>query len=115
MNSLIESTDIESGIYNIADDDSISTNEIISLIGESANKNVKILNISRAFIIFFANLASKLKLPFNFEALQKLTENYVVSNMKIKNALGVNLPLDTKEGLRHTFASFRKKNFNEKK
>jgi nucleoside-diphosphate-sugar epimerase len=111
LNSLIVSTDIESGIYNISDDDSISTNEIISLIGESVNKNVKILNISRAFVFFFANLGTKLQLPFNAEILQKLTENYVVSNKKIKNSLGVNLPLDTKEGLRYTLASFRKNKF----
>ena len=79
------------------------------MIGESVNKNVKILNISRAFVFFFANLGTKLNLPFNLESLHKLTENYVVSNKKIKNALGVNLPLDSKEGLMHTFASFKNK------
>jgi hypothetical protein len=40
--------------------------------------------------------------------MQKLTENYVVSNAKIKAALGIErLPVDAREGLRRTLESFR--------
>ena len=114
LNRLIEKTDIESGVYNIADDNSISTNEIIGLIGDSIDKKVRILNLPKPLLIFLARLGTKLNLSFNTDVLQKLTENYVVSNKKITNALGVNLPYNTKQGLIYTFASFKKK-FDEKK
>jgi hypothetical protein len=37
-----------------------------------------------------------------------LTDSYVVSNAKLKNAIGKNLPLSTREGLLHTFLSFKR-------
>ena len=43
----------------------------------------------------------------NTERLRKLTENYVVSNAKIKAALGIDkLPVTAKEGLMKTIRSF---------
>ena len=48
-----------------------------------------------------------LHLPLNKERLAKLTENYVVSNRKIKSALGVDkMPVRAKEGLIKTIKSF---------
>jgi len=48
-------------------------------------------------------------LPLNTERLQKLTENYVVSNAKIKSALGVKKMLvRANEGFRKTVESFMK-------
>ena len=41
------------------------------------------------------------------ERLRKLTENYVVSNEKIKRALGIErMPVTAVEGLRKTIRSF---------
>ena len=49
-----------------------------------------------------------LLLPLNTQRMQKLTENYVVSNAKIKAALGVDrMPVDAREGLRRTLESFK--------
>jgi nucleoside-diphosphate-sugar epimerase len=53
-----------------------------------------------------ASVGDVLKLPLNSERLQKLTESYVVSNTKIKKALGKQLPVSSKEGLIKTFQSF---------
>lgn len=49
-----------------------------------------------------------LSMPLNSERLQKLTENYVVSNMKIVAAIGKPLPVMVEEGLLETFGSFKK-------
>jgi hypothetical protein len=49
-----------------------------------------------------------LHLPLNSERLQKLTENYVVSNQKIVAAIGKPLPIQSEEGLLKTFQSFKK-------
>jgi hypothetical protein len=53
-----------------------------------------------------ARFGDFLKLPLNSERLQKLTESYVVSNDKIKAALGKSLPISSKDGLMRTFQSF---------
>lgn len=107
INELIEREDIPSGVYNVSDDEAISTNEIISLIAQSKNKKIKILNISKKFILIFSKLGDKLNLPLNSERLQKLTESYVVSNLKIKNVIGKPFPIKCKHGLLKTFKSFK--------
>ena len=58
----------------------------------------------------FAWVGGALRLPLTKERLQKLTENYVVSNEKIKNALGITqMPVSAKEGLTKTLKSFQTK------
>ena len=103
---LIEREDIPSGIYNVADDEPLSTNELIGLIAQSQNRSPKIWNISKKFIEGVASIGDKLHLPLNTERLQKLTFSYVVSNAKIKAAIGKPLPVSSREGLIKTFKSF---------
>lgn len=103
---LIEREDIPSGIYNVADDEPLSTNELINLIAQSQNRNPKLWNISKKFIEGVAFIGDKLRLPLNTERLQKLTSSYVVSNSKIKAAIGKSLPMSSREGLLRTFKSF---------
>ena len=103
---LIEREDITSGIYNVSDDEPLSTNELIGLIAQSQNRNPKLWNIPRRFIEGIASIGDKLHLPLNTERLQKLTSSYVVSNAKIKAAIGKPLPVSSKEGLLKTFKSF---------
>jgi nucleoside-diphosphate-sugar epimerase len=106
IKELIERDDIPSGIYNIADDAHISTNELISILAESQNRQPKIWVISKKLIQFVAKIGNILKLPLNEESLQKLTDSYLVSNQKIKSAIGKPLPFTSKEGLLKTFKSF---------
>lgn len=106
IKELIEREDIPSGVYNVADDDALSTNDLIKLIAQSQNKSPKIFNISKTLIKMFAKIGDMLHLPLNSERLQKLTESYVVSNTKIKMVLGKDLPVSAKEGLFKTFKSF---------
>ena len=106
IKELIERDDIPSGVYNVADDLPISTNEIINMIAELKGKKVNILNISMNLIHVLARVGDFIKLPLNSERLKKLTESYVVSNSKIKAALGKPLPVSSKNGLIRTFQSF---------
>ena len=106
INELIEREDIPSGVYNVADDVPLSTNEVIKLIAESKSKKARILNLSKNLIEVLASVGDVLKLPLNSERLQKLTESYVVSNAKIKSVLGKPLPVSSKDGLMRTFQSF---------
>jgi nucleoside-diphosphate-sugar epimerase len=106
IKELIERDDIPSGVYNVADDVPLSTNEIIDMIAESKGRKAKILNLNQNLIKIFAFVGDYLKLPLDSERLQKLTESYVVSNSKIKAALGKPLPVSSKDGLMRTFKSF---------
>jgi nucleoside-diphosphate-sugar epimerase len=106
---LIEREDISSGIYNVADDEPLSTNKLIGLIAQSQNRNPKIWKISRSLIDKIAQIGDKLHLPLNTERLLKLTSSYVVSNAKIKAAIGKPLPISSRDGLLKTFQSFQNK------
>jgi len=106
LKELIEREDIPSGIYNVADDEPLSTNELIEFIAQSQNRKPKIWKISRSLIEKLARIGDKLQLPLNSERLHKLTSSYVVSNAKIKAAIGKPLPVSSREGLLKTFKSF---------
>jgi nucleoside-diphosphate-sugar epimerase len=106
IKELLEREDIPSGVYNVADDEALSTNEIISLIAQSRDRKPKIWEISKRSIEYIAALGDKLHLPLNTERLQKLTSSYIVSNAKIKAAIGKPLPVSSREGLLRTFKSF---------
>ncbi len=106
IKELIEREDIPSGVYNVADDLPISTNEVIVMIAESKGKKANILKLSTNIIKVLARVGNFFKLPLNSERLQKLTESYVVSNAKIREVLGKPLPVSSKEGLMRTFKSF---------
>jgi nucleoside-diphosphate-sugar epimerase len=55
-----------------------------------------------------AAICGALHLPLNKERLRKLTENYVVSNQKIKSALGIKkMPVSAQEGIKKTLESFK--------
>ncbi len=104
---MMEREDIPSGVYNVADDIPLSTNEVISILAESQNKMPRIWNVSKRLIELAAKLGNVLKLPLNEERLQKLTDSYVVSNTKLMSAIGKPLPVSNREGLRRTFQSFQ--------
>ena len=98
--------DIKPGIYQVADKETLSTKDLIILIGEVTSRNPKIWSIPECLIKNFARIGNLLSLPLNSEKLKKLTENYLVSNKKLVDALGVDLPISAREGLKLTISSF---------
>jgi len=110
IREIIERDDFTQGIYNVSDDEALSTNEVVSILSVSLNYRPSLWKISPALIKFVAKLGDKFHLPLNTERLNKLTENYIVSNKKIKNQLKKNLPLSAMEGLKLTAQSFQQPN-----
>jgi nucleoside-diphosphate-sugar epimerase len=106
INELLVQKSIPSGVYQVADDLSLSTNKVIELIGDSMGTQSRIWNVPCAWVTMAARLGSHLGLPLNTHRLQKLTESYVVGNAKIKHAIGKELPVKIEEGLLRTFRSF---------
>ena len=108
VNSLVEKNNIPSGIYNIADDDVLSTNEIIKLFCKISKKKTKIIEISKKIIFKIADIGDSFRLPLNNERLTKLTENFVVSNSKIKTVLNIKtLPISSQDGMIKTITNFK--------
>lgn len=107
IKELIDRNDIPSGVYQVADDEAVSTNEIIQLIARTLNFKPQLWPIPQKLIKGLSKLGDFLHLPLNTERLKKLTENYVVSNHKLKKALKKNLPHSAQEGLIQTIRSFK--------
>lgn len=100
--------DVPSGIYNMGDDEALSTNELIEEICKSLGKKAHIWKLPKGLMSGIAKFGGWLHLPLNPDRLQKLTENYVASNEKIKKALGVEkMPVDARKGLKVTLESFK--------
>ena len=108
INELIENTEIPSGIYNVADDEPIGTNNIIEIISNNLSRNPRIWGIPKIIINNIAKAGDILRLPLNTERLNKLTETYIVSNIKIKKVINKQLPLSNIQGMMKTIQSFNK-------
>lgn len=102
--------DVPSGIYNMGDDDALSTNELIEVICEALGKKAHIWRIPQGLMNGVAKVGGWLHLPLNPLRMQKLTENYVSSNAKIKQALGIErFPVEAREGLKGTIKCFKER------
>lgn len=98
---------VPSGIYNMGDDDALSTNELIGVICDALGKKAHIWRIPQGLMNGVAKVGGWLHLPLNPLRMQKLTENYVSSNAKIKAALGIEkFPVDARTGLMETIKCF---------
>jgi len=100
---------VESGVYNLADDERLSTNELVVLIARALGRRSNVWSVPVALVNAVARAGTFLHLPFNDERLKKLTENYMVSNVKVKTALKVDkLPVTAQDGIFKTIKSFTK-------
>jgi len=108
INELINNKKIKSGVYNICDSGFLSTNEIINLIKIETNGKNLILPIPKFIIYSIFSLLGLIKNKYNLSMLKKLTNNYMIDNKKILNAIKKPLPYNIKEGIIKTIKSFNK-------
>lgn len=102
VNELLK-RDVESGIYNLCDDESVSTNELIRLMSECLGKKPKMISLPKCVIRLGAKLGDSLHLPLDTESLGKLTGNNVIDNSEIKRAIGfTKMPVNAMDGLKFT-------------
>lgn len=109
INEIIKNSNkLTSGIYHISDDETVSTKEIIDIIKKLEDKKVINLALPKYIVTSIAKIGDYLPIPLNTKRLKKMTSNLILSNQKIKTALGIEkLPLTAKEGLEITIKSFR--------
>jgi len=94
-----------SGVYHLADDQPLSTNELVAVISTSLGRKPRIWNIPVSLIDPLSKLGSFFRLPSE-RLKQKLTESMMVSTVKLKSVLRKPLPVDSKTGLLNTLRSF---------
>ncbi|MVZ65758.1 NAD-dependent epimerase/dehydratase family protein [Sphingobacterium sp. DK4209] len=97
---------IKDGIYHIADDQSISTSEIISIIKRVSKKNIPNIALPSLLVKVIARIGDFIPIPLNSKRLKKMTGDFLVSNEKVKIALSISdLPDSTEKCLEETFDS----------
>ena len=96
-----------SGIYHLADSGSLSTVELVKTMAGIIKKRIFIWNFPQGVVNTMAFFGTLFRLPLNKQTLEKLTESLVVSNKKVIDVIGTQLPVKTEEGLRVTLNSFR--------
>ncbi|MEH2513959.1 nucleoside-diphosphate-sugar epimerase [Nitrobacteraceae bacterium AZCC 1564] len=107
VTALLQKPEIPGGAYQLADDDALSTNEVIRLIATALHRKPRLWNLPPRLLQTAARAGDTLRLPLNTERLRKLTENYVVDNQRIKKALQISsFPVPAREGLLKTIKSF---------
>jgi nucleoside-diphosphate-sugar epimerase len=97
--------DITKGLYHVADDEPSSTHDLVELIADVTGKKGRIWNIPPLLLKAAAKLGNNIPFFINEHRLNKLTGDFIVSNKKIKTAIGRPLPVDAKEGLIKTIRS----------
>jgi len=101
---------VPTGIYHMGDDEALSTNELIEVMCNAMGVKPRIWCLPKGLMEVCAKVGTWLNLPLNSERLRKLTENYVVSNDKIKQALGIDrMPVRAVDGITKTIQSFSNK------
>ncbi|ARS41663.1 nucleoside-diphosphate-sugar epimerase [Sphingobacteriaceae bacterium GW460-11-11-14-LB5] len=105
ISNLLEKN-VPSGIYNVADDEALSTNQVVEILAGALDKKAVLWRVNINLVKFLAKIGDYTKMPLNSERLNKLTENYIVNNKKIKEVIKDNLPLKSDEGLVKTATSF---------
>lgn len=100
---------LSSGIYHIADDEAVSTTEIIDIIKSVTGKKVPDIAVPKFLIKGIARIGDYIPIYLNNKRLKKMTGTLLVSNAKIKAALGIEkLPVTARNGLYKTIQSFEK-------
>lgn len=97
--------EVERGLYHIADDDPTYTHDLVKSIADATGKKAKIWNIPPFILKAIAKIGNKVPFFINDHRLNKLTGDFIVSNKKIKQAIGKPLPVRSKDGLDKTIRS----------
>lgn len=107
VEELITNFNITSGIYNVCDSESLSTNMVVNIIANESNTKLISIPIPKKLVTPIVKFLEFFGL--NFTRFKKLTEYYTVSNNKILNAIGKKLPLTATNGLSKTINYFNNK------
>ena len=93
------------GTYHLADDKSLSTAELVKLMARILGRNTSVWKIPKGLMGAGATVGTWFRLPFNNNAILKLTESLVISNQKVLRVIGKPLPFGIEDGLKTSLRS----------
>ena len=97
-------------VFEVADDEMLSTNRLIELIAEACGRKARLWRLPKGLMRCVARIGDILHLPLNTERIEKLTEDSFVDNSALKAFLGwEKMPIGAEEGMKRTLESFGKK------
>ena len=97
---------IKPGEYLLADNESISTNELVQLMAQTNGWKIRQLPLPKGLIRMMAKIGTAINVPFNSGSLTKLIGNMEISNQKLLSEIGDKLPVKARQGLMKTIRSF---------
>src|SRR5690606_28948984 len=89
VNCLLHQPHISSGVYNVVDDEPLSTNDIVRLIAEGNGKRPLLLALPKSSLKEIPKNGAIFHLPLKSERLKKFSENFIVSKSNIKRAIRI--------------------------
>jgi nucleoside-diphosphate-sugar epimerase len=99
--------DIPSGIYHLTDDGSLTSSEFYRLIGMTLGRKVRVWRMGRTIFRVLAIVSGWLHGYFNMFEYRKLSLNFVASNQKLKDALGLKkMPYELHDGLKKSAVEY---------
>jgi len=101
-------SNINSGIYNVCDDECVSTNELVNIIASTNETKPILLFLPKSIVIFIGKIGDYFSNTFNSERLKKLTQNFVVNNSKLTSQLNTKMPYTSREAFIETFLYYKK-------
>ncbi|WP_191277406.1 glycosyltransferase [Nocardioides flavus (ex Wang et al. 2016)] len=86
---------LPAGLYNVADDEPLSTVDIVRSMGAAAGRRPLVLRVPRGLVRLGATVGTMVGGPLTLERLEKMTESLVVDTSRLRRALGDNPLLDS--------------------
>ena len=100
IQEIIDRDDIDSGIYLVADDQPLSTGEIVLLFSKAQMQSWFFLTFTTRVLKFIYSAMKYLPFRSVVNRFATLTADYLVGNKKIVQALGKPLPYSSIDGIR---------------
>lgn len=106
INEIIENNVIKSGIYNISDNDPISTTDLIKIFSNYTNRKIFYLEIPLIFFDISLYISKTFNLNYFINYYNKMFKHNIVDNTYLLKSLNKQLPYTVDEGFKETFKHF---------
>jgi nucleoside-diphosphate-sugar epimerase len=98
-----EKTAVPSGVYNVSDNEPISSIQMVNWIADVFDKKAKIIKVPKGLLNLVAKIGDIFKWEFNSKKLLEISQSRIINGNKLKVALEINkMPFDTETAVLKT-------------
>lgn len=110
LNEIVENSYLDSGIYHLCDDGRITTLEIVRVTEDISQKKFRVILVPKIIYTFIIRILTQLGLRRISNSLEKMNSGFIVSNDKLKLALGITkFPFIIHDEMKKTIEEIAKK------